>query len=279
MESTITNIESANKIEESKRSASYPAFDIIQSFDFANKINSQFSATAEISRGQIAAAFELSNGSIVRDISTCVQFGFLRKNTAQGTYQLTGLFLDVFRPESDKEKKIKLITAFGLPPLYNELIKKFDNNVIPNELANTLIKNHNIREKVAQNVAEIFISSGKQVGVINDSRFLKYKITQSTLELQKTSHVESEKDELENKNQDNNNKEDAVLKLPTFNPKDNREHINIPIHLTNNKVAIFSYPEDITENDIKIVQHQLAGVLLRISLEKDEKKEGTDVPS
>lgn len=260
-----------------KRSSSYPAIDVIKAFEFATRINTQFSTVAEVTRSEIAKAFNLNAGTIIRDISSCVQYGFLAKNTSEGKYKLTKLFSDIFKPESKKEKKICLIKAFGTPKLYNELIAKLDNNVIPVEITNTLTKNHNITEKVSQYVADTFIESGKLVGVINENRFLQYSITLSTLE-KTNQHIVSPGELNENTTSDNNESE-TKINFPSLSNKNDSKSINIPIHLTGHKVAIFSYPEDITENDIKIVKHQLEGVLLRINFEQEDKNKGAVAPS
>jgi hypothetical protein len=170
-----------------------------------------------------------------------------------------------------------LIKAFGSPKLYKELIAKLDNNVIPFEITNTLIKSHNITEKVSQYVADLFIESGQYVGVINENRFLQYSITLSTLEKTTQQYFDSSGESLDNSASDS--VETAIkINLPALSNKVDSKSINIPIHLTGHKVAIFSYPEDITENDIRIVKHQLEGVLLRINFEQEEKIKGAVAP-
>ena len=261
---------SNTQLTEKKRSASYPASPILEAYQFALKINTQFSTVAEVSREEIAIAFNLKSGSIIRDISSCVQYGLLNKNTAEGKYKLSEIFSEIFRPENDRDKKLAFIRAFGTPKIYKELIAKYDNSVIPLELNNTLIKNHEIREEVAQNVADIFIQSGRDVGVINEGRVLKYSATMGSL--QKTQYAIIE--EVSN-GENNESDSEQTFNVPTLKEKkDGKKNINIPIHLIGDKVAGFSYPADMTENDVKIVEHQLAGILLRIKLGEEEKNKG-----
>lgn len=57
----------------------------------------------------------------------------------------------------------------------------------------------------------------------------------------------------------------------------------IPIHLTDDKQALFVYPDDITIDDIELVKHQIEGILLRIKLEskkkeQPKKQEGAESP-
>jgi len=46
---------------------------------------------------------------------------------------------------------------------------------------------------------------------------------------------------------------------------------DVPIHLIDDKMALFRYPSDITEDDIEIIKHQIDGILLRIKLESKKK--------
>lgn len=257
---------------ELRRSASYPGITVLKAYEFAAKINDQFSTVAEVKREEIATALGIGAGSIVREIAACVQYGLLNKNTSEGKYKLSKRFEDIFRPESEKDKKLNLIAAFGSPNLFQELITKFDNNIIPNELSNTLIKHHGITEAASKAAAETFLESGKEVGVISENRVLKYSITNSTVS--KTQYAEildSSPGGVEMSEQNESQNSWLPIKLDKkYN--EGKKLINIPIHLTNSKAAVFCYPDDISENDVKIVEHQLAGILLRISLENAEKK-------
>lgn len=257
----------------SKRSSSYPSININEAYEFALKINEQFSSTAEVTRDEIAHAVKLNAGTIIRDISSCVQFHFLDKNTSAGKYKLSKIFNDIFKPDSERDKKLSFIEAFGSPKLYQELITRYDNAVIPNEIENVLVKYHGITQAAAKTAGEIFIESGKYVGVINENKFLKYSITKSTVSKTQFAIVEDV-----GTNDDNNN--NTTFSTPAVRPDEiDKKNINIPIYLTNSKKALFAYPADITANDIKIVKHQLEGIILRIELENEEKNKGTESPS
>lgn len=265
IEQTASNVSQEGK----NRSSSYPSLTVDKAYEFAKKINDQFSSVAEISREEIATALSMNAGSIIRDISSCVQYGFLNKNTAEGKYKLSQIFSNIFSPESERDKKVAYMKAFGNPKLYNELITKFENNVIPIELPNTLSKHFNIRKEVADNAANIFIESGKYVGVINDNRLLKYAVTLSTAE-KSQSFTTVEEVPLN----DNNGRQDVRHHLlPTLQVKNDTKAISIPIHLVGDKIAMFAYPEDITEDDIEIIKYQIEGILLRVKLSK---KKGTE---
>lgn len=272
METEEINEELKNSVsgkKDIKRSASYPSLTVNEAYDFSCKINDKFSAVIEATREEIAHALGLHANTVSRDVAACAAYGFLQKTTG-GKYKLTTLFTDIFQPENDKDKRIKLITAFGTPKLYQELISKFDNQVIPQELPNTLIKHHAITEAASKFAADTFVISGQQVGVINDNRALKYNVTLSTIS--KTQYAEII-DESTNIDSTNQNKSLMRIDKPEFieDAVMTSGNKRVPIFLTKDKEAYLTYPTDVTASDIAIIKHQLEGILLRIELENKEK--------
>lgn len=254
---------STNKTETPKRSASYPALPLLKAFSFAEKVYNKFS-NIEATRKEIASEFGVNDVTISRDVAAAAAYGFLDKTLVKGEaefkYKVTQLFDDIFRYENEKQKKLALITAFGNPKLFQELISKFDGQIIPEDLLpNTLIKHHNITEKAAKDVATIFISSGIEADVINESRLLNYRVKQSAIS--KTQYAEVTEDPL------GGELVNPVVKVEKINELEN--DIKIPIHLTKNKMAYMAYPSDINENDIKLLEHAIQGILLRLRLEND----------
>lgn len=257
---------SPSSINDKRRSASYPADTVLQSFEFAKKINDKFSVAAAVTREEIAHVFNVHPNTLSREIAACVQYGLIDK--VEGKYKLSPLFKDIFRPENERDKRISLIKAFGRPKLYQELIEKFDNHVVPQELTNTLIKHHNITESASTSAADTFIKGGQEVGVINDNRVLTYTVALSSAE--KVQYAEITEDHSADKSTSN-----LPAKIETFILEDKKEMDGrkiVPIYLTGNKQALLNYPDDITEDDIELVKHQIDGVLLRIKLEGKNKK-------
>lgn len=267
-ENTLQESAELNSKKEVKRSASYPALTVLDSLGFAMKVNEKFSLSVEVTRDEIGHVFGLHPNTVARDVASCVQYGFLLR-AVSGKYKLSQLFADVFQPESEKDKRLNLIKAFGNPKIYQELITKFDNQVIPIELPNTLIKHHGITEAASKGVSETFIKSGNEVGVINDNRALKYQVTLSTVS--KTQFAEIVDLEHEPVNKENSvpaKIDKADLVTDNYIADNNKK---VPIYLTKEKTAYLVYPNEITANDIAIIDHQLKGIMLRIQLENDEK--------
>lgn len=47
----------------------------------------------------------------------------------------------------------------------------------------------------------------------------------------------------------------------------------IPVHLTLGKTAYLVYPSDINEKDIKIMEYEVGGILLRLKMEEELREE------
>lgn len=260
----------------SKRSASYPAMTLQDAYTFALKINDKFSDTAEVTRKEIASVLGVHDNTISRQVAAVAAYGFSEKKMNKGEseykYKLTQLFKDVFMPDSEKQKRVSMISAFGSPKLFGDLIAKYDGSVIPLELPNALIKHHGITKAAAEEVADIFIRSGQQAGVINDNRVLNYKVTLGAV--QKTQYAEIIEESPRSEESSNN----GIINrnTPTVIEPVNMDSISdrkVPIHLTKNKMAYLVYPSDISANDITIIEYQVKGILLRLQLEREEEAE------
>jgi len=266
----------ATKTDSHKRSASYPALTPLEAFNFASKVNNKFSKE-QVSRKEIGHALGIHDLSISREVAAAAAYGFFDKTFVKGEkeykYNITELFIDVFRYENEKQRRIALITAFGKPKLWQELISKFDGVSIPEELYNTLVKHHGITEAASKEVADIFIRSGKEVGVINDNRVLSYKVTLNATS--KTQYAEI----IEETPNTGNGSQNQLTPVKVENNDYNftSTEIKVPIHLTKNKMAYMAYPADINNKDIKLLEHAIKGILLRLELEKEE--EETNAPS
>lgn len=249
------------------RSASYPGLTVSEAFTFTNSVYEKFS-TADVTRKEIATAIKRHPTGISRDIAAAAAFGFLEKNIAKGEleakYKITKLFSDLLRPENEKEKKIAIITAFGKPKLYQDLIAKFDGQVIPETLVNTLIKHHAITVNASQECADLFVKSGIEAGVINENRVLNYRVVLSATS--KTQYAEV----IEETSHQNDSSQNARLPVKVESASYATETDNkIPIHLTKNKMAYMVYPQDINDKDIKLLDHAIKGILLRLELEEE----------
>jgi hypothetical protein len=249
-----------------QRSASYPSLTLEEAYVFAKKIYDKFTAENVATREEIASALEVVE--ISRDVAACVQYGWLNKS--EKGYQITESFSNLLRFESEKERLLLFLQAFGRPKLNQELINRFDGLLIPEELANSLVRNHSIAPNASQTAADIFMKSGKFVKAIKEDRKLVYKVTLSVVE--KTQYTNAVPvDEIETDN------------TPPVNPSDNPstsmiftgsssvfpkpEDKKLPIYMTDDKTSWFVYPPNMTMDDIALVEHSVKGILLRLEIE------------
>lgn len=263
----------AGSAKSHQRSASYPILTLQEALDYSGKIYNKFAASSTVTRAEISRALEVHENTVSRDIAACVQYGLFSKSPNEG-YKLTELFTNQLNPESQKEKKLLLLKAFGTPKLFQELINKFDGLPIPEEFQNTLVRHHGITANAAKLAAEVFMESGKFVGAISENRVLSYKVTISTIE--KTNDAEF----INSNTQQQQTQVPVVVQPPTIfeSAKLYSSDKDVPIHLTDDKLAIFRYPSDITEDDIEIIEMQIKVILHRVKLENKKKKAAEAAP-
>ena len=270
-----TNTQSETKDTNHKRSASYPGKTIEKSLAFVASIHSNFSTNTTFKREEFAAILKVHPNSVSRDFAAATGYGFLTL-TAEG-YKISKLYVDIIQPENPARKKADLIVAFGNPKLNQALIEKFDGHLIPEGFTNTLIKHHAIVDDKAAEAARIFLESAVCVGVLGDNKVLRYKDTLGAT--QKTQYAEII-EETNNEREDKKGAKDGVqiIKTEQESPLSNLNdgYKKVPIYLTKEKVAYFAYPSDMSANDVKLVEHTIAGVLLRIKLEHEENKNPTE---
>jgi hypothetical protein len=268
METTETTTENQKTEKTKDRSASYPALTLDEAITFANKVYSKFTSVS-VTRDEYGTAFNVNANSVSRHFGACNQFGLLEKNN--DGYKITQLFDRIQNPENENEKKIARLEAFGSPKIYKELIEKFDGKFVPPELPNTLVKHHGITLKASPEAADTFIQSAQQSGAMNEARVLKFKDTLSaTQKMNGYAEIISES----SGKSDEKNPPVKVIQAESGAPLNDlkESYKKVPIYLTKDKVAYFAYPSDMSANDVKLVEHNIQGILLRINLENEETK-------
>lgn len=158
-----------------QRSAAYPSYTLGDSLEFSEKIYKTYGSSYRATREEIAEALGYSVGSLTQKISSASQYGLLDMISKEG-YQVTDLFVKYHRPISEEAKKEALVQAFKNPPLYENLLSVFENNILPpiKPLASILLQKHNISEKACDKAAYIFEENTQIVGVLNDERRLSF---------------------------------------------------------------------------------------------------------
>jgi len=236
------------------RSAAYPNFTLIESFDFVSEIFKNFPTTnRSITRDDVGAIFKTKSHNKQREVSCAAQFDFLSKE--RGSYKISDLFRSL-RNAFEAEKPKLWLNAFQSPKLYRDLIDKFDGHAIPTELVTHLIRYHNIAEKAAPEAAKLFIENATfckalgENGILNFNQAVgdpNFKIIETGNNLVDNNHKDKIKE-----NNIPPQQAHRTLEIPSMVNSD-----KITIRLTNGRTAYLEYPKDITVKDVNILQKQV----------------------
>ena len=169
-------------------------------------------------------------------------------------YKISPLFKKITNYLDQSERRRLIIEAFGSPKLYAELIEKFNNHAIPQELKTHLIRFHKIAEKAAPDAANVFIESAKFAGVLSDNGIL-------TISLDMAQHLPHNDNVIDN----GLSATEAIIENQVTSPVIRQqlqltEMVNeekVKIRLTGGKFAYLIYPLDLTKRDISVIQKQI----------------------
>lgn len=259
---------------ESKKRNTYPARSLKEIIDFVAKVYNQLGHTDYFSNKAIATVHGLSSDSIKQQLSAAQQYKLLEIKYGVG-YKITSHFQKLYLPKSENERRTAAIESLKHAESYQQLFKDYEYHVVPSDgVKNHFIRSFGFKEDIAAKASQVFLENLKDFalidgrGVLTSSLPLKPEITEV---------VDSTQTETNNTNNSGTNQDHGGNELPATrqrfekfifqNEIDAAGKKTIPIHLIGSKQALFLYPDDITEDDIELVKHQIDGILLRIKLE------------
>jgi hypothetical protein len=278
--------------KDGKERVSYVSKDLKTIIEFVGKVYSQLGHTIYHSNKAIATIHGLSPNSIKMHLSSAQQYKLLELKHGTG-YKVTDHFQKIFLPRDDNEKRAAVIESLKNPETYQQLFKDYEYHVVPRDgVKNHFIRNFGFKDDNATRAAEVFLANLKEFELLDSRGVLTSALPSKPIIPKIGEATEGEEVKAENNEPNGSQGRDATVPPSNgFQPpvvihnneytadSRYREHIWIPIHITKSQTAVFAYPKEITENDIKIVEHQLAGILLRIRLENEEKNKGVQTPS
>lgn len=233
-------------------------------FDFVTILYKELGHSDYHTKEQIAEAHRLSPDTIKTYLGSCQQYGLLEIKHGVG-YKVTDLFTRMSHPLNEEEKHKATVESLKSPDLFQVLFKQYEQMHLPefNGIKNHFLRNAGLRPEAAEKSAEIFLNNIKEYGLVDSKGVLN---TDSGNVIQEATIIDPEI----NGRVDND-------RLPATTPRQQIEDIytgesnkKVPIFLTKKKVAYLVYPDEITEKDIKLIEHQVAGILLRLQLENEE---------
>lgn len=260
---------------EPKKRVSYVSKDLKSMIDFVAKVYNQLGHTNYQSNKAIATVHGLSPDSIKLHLSCAQQYMLFEIKYGVG-YKVTEHFQKVFLPRTENEKRSAIIESLKHPETYQQLFKDYEYHVVPFDgVKNHFIRNFGLNKDVATKAAQIFIDNLKDYDLLDSRGVLTSAMAYrpSSPEVKVEEEVNEDNDNIETSTQQQDNLP-ATIKTNKFifqSELDAAGKKTIPIHLLNNEQAMLVYPENITEDDIEIVKHQIDGILLKIRLETKQK--------
>lgn len=268
--------------KEGKKRISYVTKDLKTMIDFVAKVYNQLGHTAYHSNKAIAVVHGLSPDSIKQHLTSAQQYKILTLKHGTG-YKITDHFQKLYLPKNDNEKRASVIESLKNAETYQQLFKDYEYHVVPTDgVKNHFIRTFGFKDDIAVKAAEVFLQNLKDFELLDSRGVLTSALQIKPIIPEVNAGKEDPVAEPNGSNQNNENTEpeaqpnglparQRVDKLIFQSELDTQGKKQIPIYLTDSKQALLVYPDDISEDDIELVKHQIDGILLRIKLESKRK--------
>lgn len=154
------------------RSRGYPAESLKESISRVDIIRKSLGG-GSLSRGDIADAWKMADGTAIRKVAALVHYGLLsRDKDHAGLYRITLLANKILSPKSDEEKNASLIEAALSPKLFREIYGKYKGHQLPTLLSNILEREFDIMPNRSKSVTRVFRDVMKFVGLLEGEQLL-----------------------------------------------------------------------------------------------------------
>jgi hypothetical protein len=220
--------------KEGKR-RSYPVRELKYIIEFVTKIYTELGPNSYHSKENIAKTHNLSADYIKQILSTCQQYKLLDLKHGTG-YKVSALFVKIHKPLDDEEKTSAVVESIQSVEIFHSLINDYEGHTVPalNGIVNKIHRDFQLKEALAQKVADIFVRN------LNDFNLIDLR---GDLQLRpKNSGV---KEEPKQKQQ-----EQKVNEMP---PIHGHIVITIPLKGVGGRKASLHIPEDYSDADLKKV--------------------------
>lgn len=166
-ENNISN-EDVTPKKEGKKRVSYVFRDHLSMVEFVSGMYRNLGHTDYHSNKAIAAAHQLSPDSIKQQLTCCQQYRLLEIKHGVG-YKITELFLRIFLPVNDSEKRVAVIESLKSPDTYQQLFKEYEYHIVPplSGLKNHFVRNFNFAPAIAEKAAQVFIENLKEYDLLD----------------------------------------------------------------------------------------------------------------
>ena len=253
-----------------ERSRNYPAVSLETSIGELARIKEKMGAKA-FSRQQVADAFGIkspNSGSISQKLGALRQFGLLDYKSDGIT--ISDLGRRILIPRSEENRLAAIQEAFLRPPLYQELLKDFGNDNLPEALPNLLVHDYGLTESGKDIAAKVFSDSAEFAGYLQNG-------------ILKNAPLETQRSEtnIGNGNPVVEHQESTATKPLQLADETlvevSEKWQTVKISVTGGKSILLKLPSDLVESDISIIKAQLDVFLLQIKLSANTSQEHTEV--
>jgi hypothetical protein len=152
----------------------YPCYGWERATRVAASVNNLGGFRSDVPKSSLASALKMTvSPGFSQVVSAAKAFGLI---SGFKSYVLTENAKRYFHPTSDADKRLAELAGFRMPLAFRSLIDRFDGHKLPTTefLANLLLKEGAVPPSWATRVAQIFVSSAKELGLIDESDILRY---------------------------------------------------------------------------------------------------------
>lgn len=155
--------------------AKFPLLSLQNSLQVAEAVRDGGGANTEVPKSIIASHLGSSenSGAFLQRLGSARSFGLIE---GRGSYRLTDQAKRYFYPATEDDRRRAQLAFLASPPVFNEIIKRFDGNKLPAPamLANILHREYSVSNSWKDRVASSFIKAAQIVGTIDGQNFLRY---------------------------------------------------------------------------------------------------------
>ena len=156
-----------------RREPRYPCYGVQQAFRLSDAVRELGGGRVEVSKAILAKKLKAKESGAFSQLLGAAKC--FRMIEGFKSYKLTDIALRYFHPRSDADRRAAEIESFESPLAFRVLIERFDGEQLPGSehLGNFLLHDADVPGSWAQRVASIFISSAKDLGLIDDAGILR----------------------------------------------------------------------------------------------------------
>ena len=147
-----------------ERSAAYPAISLEDAVGYSTKLQAAFSKSPFSRENAVKEmGHQTVTGASGMKVSSLVHYDLLNRDS--NAYRNSSLALRLAHRIDDNDFQEALKIAAASPKLYRALLNEYAGRAIPTALSSILVRNHQIGQKIAEDVARIFIKTIEYSGL------------------------------------------------------------------------------------------------------------------